>query len=365
VAIGCGSTSQSDSSTHITQTGAGGDGGMRLVKVGDFDRPLYVAQPSGEPGDLYIVEQCGRIMLVRDGEPLAKPFLDIGRLVTCGGEQGLLSMAFAPDFARSGRFYVDYTDTNGDTRVVEYGRDPEDGTRADPASSRVILAIEQPFSNHNGGQLQFGLDGLLYVGLGDGGSEGDPDRTAQDPGSALGKILRIDPSDEPGGYEIFASGLRNPWRFSFDRQSGALWIGDVGGSLQEEVDGVAADRAEGANFGWSAYEGTQRFNRDQHAPDAVFPVLTYPHADGACAVTGGYVVRDRSLPSLYGRYVYGDYCDGQLRSFTARPGRHATDDSALGVRVPSLSSFGEDAAGHLYAVSLEGPVYRLAPAGSG
>jgi glucose/arabinose dehydrogenase len=241
-----------------------------------------------------------------------------------------------------------------------------------------VLRVEQPFSNHNGGLVLFGPDEKLYVGLGDGGGA-DPDRNGLDLGVLLGKILRIDPrpaggrdysipdsnpftGQEGARAEIYSYGLRNPWRFSFDRLTEALSIGDVGQVQFEEIDLVPRGAGSGASFGWSALEGFERFNDDQSADGAVPPVLVYDHDEG-CSVTGGYVVRDRSLPSLYGRYLYGDYCAGQLRSFTSRPGRRARDDRALGVQVPSLSSFGEDNAGHLYATSLNGPVYRLAPAG--
>ncbi len=335
-----------------------GRGGVELTEIGSFELPVYLAQPAGESDDLFVVEQCGRIILVRDGAPTSEPFLDLSADVTCGGEQGLLSMAFAPDYESSGRFYVDYTDVEGDTRVVEYERATGEGSVADPESARELLFVDQPYSNHNGGQLQFGPDGELYVGLGDGGSAGDPDRVAQDPENPLGKILRLDPEGEPGTYDVFALGLRNPWRFSFDRNTGDLWIGDVGQDSSEEVDGIASKEAEGANFGWSAYEGTERFNSDQEAPDALPPVLTYP-LGSACAITGGYVVRDERLTSLYGRYLYADFCVGELRSFSARPGVEATDDVALGLNVPQLSSFGEDSQGRIYAASLEGPVYRL------
>ena len=312
------------------------------------------------------------------GNGQRRVFLDLSREVTAGGEQGLLSMAFAPDYERSGRFYVDFTNRGGDTRVVEYRRSERDETKADPRTARVLLRVPQPFSNHNGGLVLFGPDGDLYVGLGDGGSAGDPQRTGQDLGTPLGKILRIDP--RPGGGseyrvppdnpfadrddarpEILAYGLRNPWRFSFDRDTGDLWIGDVGQSAQEEIDVIRADDVlSGANFGWSAYEGTARFNEDQEAPDAVEPVLTYGRDQG-CSVTGGYVVRDPALPTLYGRYLYADFCAGQLRSFSAAdavPGP-VDDDVSLGVQVPSISSFAEDARGRIYAISLEGPVYRL------
>jgi glucose/arabinose dehydrogenase len=356
-----------------------GAGGVRLEKLGDFDQPLYVTQPPGDADHLFVVEQTGRVRVLTDGDLEDTPFLDLSNRVSCCGEQGLLSIAFAPDYAKAGLVYVDYTDRSGDTRVVEYRRSSSDPLTVDPRSARVVLRVPQPFPNHNGGLLLFGPDGLLYIGLGDGGSEGDPDRNGQDLGTLLGKILRIDP--RPGGGrpysvpesnpftprpgarpEIYSYGLRNPWRFSFDRLTGALSIGDVGQFDFEEIDLVPRGAGRGANFGWSAYEGFARFNDDETAPGAVPPVLAYSHDDG-CSVTGGYVVRDRSLPSLYGRYLYGDYCAGQLRSFPAVPGRRATDDRALGLEVPSLSSFGEDDAGHIYATSLDGPVYRLVGSG--
>jgi glucose/arabinose dehydrogenase len=358
-----------------------GSGGVELVEIGRFDQPLYVAQPPEERDELYVVEQCGRVIRIVDGEPQPEPFLDLSDEVTCGGEQGLLSIAFAPDYERSGLLYVDYTDTAGDTQVVEYRSSGEDSTTADPASARTVLSQDQPFPNHNGGLLLFGPDDFLYVGLGDGGSGGDPDRNGQDLSTLLGKILRIDPRqsggdpysvpgsnpfiDEEGARgEIYAYGLRNPWRFTFDRETDALWIGDVGQDSLEEVDGVGAGDAAGANFGWSAFEGEERFNEDQEAPGHVPPLLSYSTAAGEnCAISGGYVVRDPRLRSLYGRYLYGDFCAGELRSFTARPGAEADDDRALGVTIPSVSSFAEDGAGRIYATSLEGPVYRLDPTG--
>ncbi len=352
-----------------------GRGGVRLQEVGDFDQPLYVTQPPGDSRDLFVVEKIGRIVVVRDGKPLPEPFLDLSDRVSTGGEQGLLSVAFAPEYRRSGRLYVGYTDVAGDTRVVEYRRSSSDPLAADPRSAREVLAVDQPYPNHNGGLALFGPDDLLYVGLGDGGSANDPERRGQDLGTLLGKILRIDPRESggrpysvpgsnpfvgrPGARpEIYSYGLRNPWRFSFDASTGALAIGDVGQVEAEEVDLVPPGEGSGANFGWSAYEGFTRFNEDQQAPDAVPPVLVYGH-DAGCSITGGYVVRDRTLPTLYGRYLYGDYCAGQLRSFRARPGHRADDDRPLGLEVPQLSSFSEDNARHIYATSLEGPVYRL------
>jgi glucose/arabinose dehydrogenase len=344
-----------------------GRGGVELAELGAFDDPVYVTQPrAGDDGHLYVVEQCGRVQRIpiQGGDP--ELFLDVSELIVCGGEQGLLSVAFAPDYADSGLLYVYYTDTEGDERIVEYRRTPGDPPTADPDSARELLAIEDFASNHNGGLLLFGPDDRLYAGTGDGGGSGDPERTAQDPDSPLGKLLRIDTDD--GDTAIAALGLRNPWRFSFDRRGGDLWIGDVGQNELEEID--SATRAEitardpDLNFGWSAFEGTQPFNADQRAPGARPPTLEYGR-DRGCSVTGGYVVRDPRLRTLFGRYVYGDFCEGELRSFTAEAGRPAGDDRALGPQVPSLSSFGEDADGHMYATSLEGPVYRLDPAGSG
>lgn len=350
-----------------------GQGGVELTEVGSFEQPLYVAQPRGDDA-LYVVEQTGRVQrLPADGgEP--ELFLDLSGEVSCCGEQGLLSVAFAPDYERSGLVYASYTNTDGDSRIVEFRRS-EEGPVADPESAREVLAIDQPYPNHNGGLVLFGPDGHLYAGYGDGGAGGDPERRAQDLSTLLGKLLRIDPrasggapySIPPGNPfrgtegarpEILALGLRNPWRFSFDREF--LWIADVGQSEQEEVNGPISGLAEGANFGWSAFEGTERFNADQTAPGHLRPTLVYGR-DRGCSVTGGYVVRDTALESLYGRYLYGDYCEGELRSFVPNPGGDASDDQAIGLEVAGLSSFGEDRSGHIYATSIEGPVYRLDP----
>jgi glucose/arabinose dehydrogenase len=372
---GCGGSDYSSTGANTTDvvTKVGnGRGGVELTKVGDFDLPLYVAQPTDDGDDIYVVEQGGTIQRVApDGS--GTTFLEISDEITSGGEQGLLSVAFAPDYARTGHFYVDYTNEDGDTRVVEYTA--KDGV-VDQSSARQLLAIDQPYTNHNGGQLQFGPDGLLYVGLGDGGDGGDPQRRGLDLSTPLGKILRIDPQpDGDSPYtvpednpfvdqqdarpEIYAYGLRNPWRFSFDRETGDLTIGDVGQDTEEEIDIVGRGEGSGASFGWSAYEGDQRFNEDQSSPDAIPPVLVNQHADGNCSITGGGVVRDHSLPTLYGRYLYGDLCLGQLRSFTPHPGQPADDDTALGVEVQRLASFGEGADGSVYVVSIAGPVYQL------
>jgi glucose/arabinose dehydrogenase len=374
VAAGCGgedstsSTSTTPSTTQASTTtttsdGGGpvgdGRGGVGLEQIGTFESPVYLTQPASGDDALYVVEQGGTIQRIPPDGGDPSLFLDISDQVTAGGEQGLLSVAFAPDYEKSGLLYVDYTGTDQDQHVAEYRRS-DSGEEADPASARELVHIGDFAANHNGGLLLFGPDGELYLGMGDGGGAGDPERTAQDLDSPLGKLLRID--RDKGGYEVAAYGLRNPWRYSFDRATGDLWIGDVGQDSLEEVDAITAkDFSSGAdfNFGWSAYEGTETFNSDQEAPGAIDPVFEYSHDDGGCSVTGGYVVRDDGLPSLRGRYLYGDYCVGQLRSFTADPFGNGDDDRELGVEVPSLSSFGEDRDGHVYALSASGPVYRL------
>jgi glucose/arabinose dehydrogenase len=279
-------------------------------------------------------------------------------------------MAFAPDYMRSGRFYVDFTDRNGNTRVQEFRRSASDPERADRGSRRSILFVRQPYPNHNGGLLLFGPDGYMYVGMGDGGSEGDPHNYGQNLSSLLGKLLRIDPRPggalappsnpfvgKPGRDEIYAYGLRNPWRFTFD-SAGALYIGDVGQNAWEEVDYAPRGKARGRDFGWSCFEGRHRFKPSRHCPSPTPPVLEYSHAGGACSVTGGVVVRDRRLAGLFGRYLYGDYCTSKVRSFRIVNGK-ATGDRSTGLKVSSLSSFGQDAQGRVYATSLDGPVYRL------
>jgi glucose/arabinose dehydrogenase len=378
---GCGGGGGSSSTSVATSTQAQpapAGGKPTLQKIGDFDQPTYVAQPPGS-NDLYVVEQGGTVRIIRDGRVVSDPALDISDQVTNNDEQGLLSIAFPPDFQSSHLVYAYFTGTDQNQHVVRYAV-RSDGS-FDEGSARQILNMADFAENHNGGQLQFGPDGDLYIGTGDGGQEDDPRRTGQDLGTLLGKLLRIKPATGSGGPpysippdnpfvnrpagarpEIYSYGLRNPWRFSFDPKTGAISIGDVGQDTLEEVDYRRKGQARGVNFGWSAFEGTDRFNRDQSAPDAVPPIFEYSHDGGACSITGGYVVRDRSLPSLYGRYVYGDYCTGDLHSLIPAIPR-AKDDRSLGLNVPSLSSFGEDNQDHLYATSLDGPVYRIAPGG--
>jgi len=350
--------------------------GVRLRKLGDFTAPVYVTSPPGDRRRQFVVEQGGRVMLVRDGRKLDTPFLDIRGQVTSGGEQGLLSIAFAPDYADSGRFYVYYTDQASDQRIVEYTR--RDADRADRGSARLVLQMPDSESNHNGGLLLFGPDRLLYVGTGDGGGGGDRHGrrgNGQDLGSLLGKILRIDPRagggrayQVPRGNpftgrsgargEIYAYGLRNPWRFSFDRTTGDLAIGDVGQNEYEEIDFVRKGKGRGANFGWRPFEGRERYTPGESAPGHVEPVIVRTHSAGNCSITGGVVVRDRGLPGLRGRYVFGDFCKGRVESARLSRGR-ARGVRRTSLKVESLSSFGEDAQGHVYAVSLDGPVYRI------
>jgi glucose/arabinose dehydrogenase len=371
--VGCGGGSDSgDTGTAAVDQQAAGNGNVRLEKIGDFYSPDYITQPPGSE-DLYVVEQGGTVRIVRDGQVLSTPALDISDEVTAGGEQGLLSVAFPPDFQSSRLAYAYYTGKDQDQHVVRYSVSADGNF--DRGSEREVLHMDDFAPNHNGGLLLFGPDGHLYIGTGDGGMEDDPERNGQNVNSLLGKILRIDPNpgngrpytvESPGPLgqgarpEICNYGLRNPWRFSFDRATRSLVIADVGQSTKEEIDYVPAGHTCGNNFGWSAFEGTDRFNTDQRAPNAVPPIYEYSHEGGNCSITGGYVVRDRSLPALYGRYVYGDYCVGDLHSLVpAIP--HAHDDRPLGLHVDSLSSFGEDNQGHIYATSSEGPVYRLVP----
>jgi Glucose / Sorbosone dehydrogenase/PASTA domain len=366
--------------------GEAGPGDPELALVGTFAAPTYLTAPPGDAERLFVVQQAGRIRVVRNGTVLPVDFLDLTSLVLSGGERGLLSMAFAPDYATSGRFYVYYTarDPVGELRIEEFHR-TADPDVANPGSRRTVLAIDHPRGNHNGGQLQFGPDGYLYIGTGDGGAAGDPDRNGQNLGTLLGKILRLDPVGSPyvippdnpfvgvpgAQGEIWSYGLRNPWRFSFDRQTGDLVIGDVGQGSWEEIDFVptGAGRGRGANFGWGCWEGRHVYPPNVGRPDCtplpsnhLPPVLEYSHARG-CSITGGYVVRDPALAPLLGRYVYGDFCDDRLWS-TILAVPDAQDDLETGLSVPSLYSFGEDACGRVYALSGAGPVYRLQVAGA-
>jgi glucose/arabinose dehydrogenase len=306
-----------------------------------------------------VVEQPGVIRVLVNGRLRQEPFLDIHNLVKSGGEQGLLSMAFHPRYARNHLFYVDYTNTSGDTRVVEYR---SRGLSSTPRRTRQILAIDQPYENHNGGQLAFGPDGYLYVGMGDGGSGGDPQNRAQNLGSLLGKLLRLNVGIARPRPVIVGYGLRNPWRFSWDRRTRDLYIGDVGEGDWEEVD-VRTPRQQRllSNYGWRVWEGRTRFTLGQRVNPRgrlVFPIATYSH-DTGCSVTGGYVYRGAAVPAAVGRYFFGDYCNGRLWSFRVSGSGRASPARQEPFSVPSLSSFGEDARGELYATSLEGALYKL------
>lgn len=355
--------------------------GVGLKRIGSFDNPTYVTGAPGFPKLLFVVEQLGRVEVLRSGHRLSSPFLDISDLVGSGGERGLLSIAFPPDYAKSRRFYVYYTDETGDILIEEFKR--KSATRAARGSHRTVIRIpHRTNSNHNGGQLQF-LGHLLYFGTGDGGSAGDPPNNAQNKESLLGKLLRIDPrprngspytvpADNPfvgrsGRDEIFSYGLRNPFRFSLDRlttKQPRIAIADVGQNHFEELDYTTVGAASGANFGWDAFEGFAPYREENSGtPDpggTTKPVMAYSHDrdGGSCSIIGGYVVGPGGPPALRGRYVYGDYCSGQLRSLVPHLHR-AADDRRLGLSVSSPTSFGEDDRGRIYVTSQEGPVYRL------
>jgi glucose/arabinose dehydrogenase len=339
----------------------GAAGAYRFAPVLEgLSSPVYVTSAPGDPATLFVVEQQGRIRLVRGGR-VAGTFLDLRDRVRSGGEQGLLSVAFHTAYPRNHRFYVDYTDLDGDTRVVEFRARNGRGVRS---SARPLLLVRQPFANHNGGQLQFDRDGYLYVGMGDGGSAGDPGDRAQNLGVRLGKLLRTDPLRRTG-WQTVGYGLRNPWRFSFDRATGDLWIGDVGQNAWEEIDlRPAAQVGRLANYGWNRWEGNTVY--DAGSPlgsrgDLVTPVAVYPHAEGACSVTGGYVYRGVAVPAARGRYFYGDYCNGRIWSLGVGTGGSPSAPRVEPFALPGLSSFGENGRGELYATALDGTLYRLRP----
>jgi glucose/arabinose dehydrogenase len=372
----CGAASDQEPAPR-EQAASSAKGGVGLKQIGSFNQPVYVTGAPGFPQLLFVVEQPGRIMALQGGRE--RTFLDMRGLVGYGGEEGLLSVAFPPDYARSKRFYVYYTDDAGNIRVDEFRR--RSATRASFGSRRAVIQIPHPVNaNHNGGQAQF-LGDLLYFATGDGGAGGDPPNNAQNKEVLLGKLLRIDPrasggkpysipASNPfvgraGRDEIYSYGLRNPFRFSFDTTHGQprIAIGDVGQDRFEELDYLTVGRASGANFGWDAFEGFGKYGGGTPDPGGtVKPIFAYGRSRGgsSCTIIGGYVVRDPSLRGLRGRYVYADLCEGQLRSLVPHLKR-ASGDRKLGLRVETPSSFGEDQQGRLYVTSLEGPVYRLVP----
>jgi glucose/arabinose dehydrogenase len=335
----------------------GGPLDLTLV-VSGLDSPTFITSAPGQGDRLYVTEQAGRIRIVElEGKRvLPEPFLDLTSEVASGGERGLLSVAFHPNFVSNGLFYVNYTDLDGDTRVAEFRESATGGA----AKTRELLYVPQPYANHNGGQLAFGPDGLLYVGMGDGGSGGDPENRAQDLSSRLGKLLRLDVDGSDTEWEMAALGLRNPWRFSFDRITGDLWVADVGQNEWEEVSYVSAtELGDLHNFGWDVYEASVVFEDKPLTPGGILvePLTEYSH-DLGCSVTGGYVYRGTRLRrEAWGRYFYGDYCSGRIWSLTYWD--DAVTRRGHPFRIRGLTSFGEDAGGELYAVSSDGSLYRF------
>jgi glucose/arabinose dehydrogenase len=345
---------------------------LRLTSIASFSAPLAMAIRAGDPA-FYIAEQGGKVWALQGTSK--RQVLDLSSMTKASGEQGLLGLAIAPDGTR---LYVDYTDNNGDSNVDEYAL-AADGT-VDPNTRRPILFQDQPYPNHNGGNIVFGPDGFLYIGFGDGGSGGDPDRNALNPKTFLGKILRIDPhasGNQPytippsNPYfgrtdvvpEIWSTGLRNPWRYSFDSANGDLWVADVGQNAWEEIDVVPAAQGAGkaTNFGWSAFEGTHPFNTDQKAPGSWMPIYEYGHGTAGCSVTGGVVYRGRAIPALLGAYVYSDYCAGGVNALAVN-GLTLVAQKRLSNDPPNVSSFGVGPNGEVYVMSLAGGFFRLDPA---
>ena len=361
-------------------------GGDSSVQTGDVPVHLEVAASglnfpldlTAPPGDsrLFIAEKGGAIRIVKNGSLLPTPFLNISSLVSRGGEQGLLGLAFHPQYAGNGFFFVDYTDLAGNTQIVRY-RVSSNPDSADPGSATPIINVDQPYSNHNGGGLVFGPDGYLYIALGDGGAGGDPQGHGQNRTDLLGSLLRIDinsgspysiPASNPyAGHatfrrELWNYGLRNPWRFSFDRSTGDLYIGDVGQDSREEIDVTASGSRGGENYGWRIMEGNSCYPGGScNRTGLVLPALDYGHGDG-CSVTGGYVYRGPAISGLQGTYFYSDYCEGWVRSFRYQNGQATNKQEwpALSGK-GNVSSFGQDAAGELYLLVSSGTVYRLVP----
>ena len=360
----------------------GGDSGspIQLVPVATgLESPLFVTHAGDQSGRLFIVEQPGRIRVVKDGKLTRRPFSDISRRVSFGGERGLLGLAFHPDYARNGRYFVNYSrEDDGATIVAEYHVSNDSDVSQD--SERVLLVVEQPYGNHNGGMIAFGPDGYLYIGMGDGGAGGDPGNRGQNNETLLGKMLRLDvdrgkpysvPPDNPFASpfasgkrrpEIFAYGFRNPWRFSFDRESGKLWVADVGQNAWEEIHVVR----RGKNYGWRIMEGTHCYSPSEGCAQTGLepPVAEYAHERGRCSITGGYVYRGPRNPAFRGMYLFGDYCSGEIWGLSA--GHADTSESTTAVEVLlatdlNISSFGEDEAGELYAVDPGGAVYEIVP----
>ncbi|MDP9258468.1 MAG: PQQ-dependent sugar dehydrogenase [Actinomycetota bacterium] len=344
---------------------------VALTPLGTFSAPLSVTSPPGDPTRLFVVERGGTVRIVQNGVVLPTPFIDVSSEIGLGGERGLLSIAFAPDFAISGLVYADATLPNGTIVIWEFHAAAGAGT-AD-AGHRLVLSIPHPATNHNGGQLQFGPDGYLYIGVGDGGTGAN----GQNTGVLLGKILRIDPRASGGqaytippgqpfaagaAPEVYAYGFRNPWRFSFDGLTGDLLIGEVGENDWEEIDQLPAGQAPGANLGWNCWEGTHPFAGGQCSVPSIPPILEYAHDASHCSISGGFVARDATVPTIAGRYLYGDYC-GTAINAVLLPVTAPADIVQLGA-APSIAGFGQDSDGHLYVTSLKGEVWRVTGTGA-
>ncbi|MEP6910596.1 MAG: PQQ-dependent sugar dehydrogenase [Actinomycetota bacterium] len=330
---------------------------LRLVPVASgLDEPVNIAAPRNEKNNVYVVEKPGRIRVIVGGRLRSRPFLDITRLVLNGGEQGLLSVAFNPRYGTNRRFYLDYTDRRGNARIVEYR---SRGLSRSPVKVRQLFFQKDPYENHNGGQLAFGPDGYLYTGTGDGGSGGDPQNRSQNLSTKFGKLLRFNLKKRHPIAQIVGYGLRNPWRFSFDRLTGDLYIGDVGQDSWEELDFTPRRSPGLENYGWRVYEGKTHYTneRPNSAGHLVFPYVVLPNPPN-CSVIGGFVYRGKSIPEAIGRYFFGDNCADRIRSIPAGGGTAQRDEP---FKVMGLSSFGEDARGELYLASVQsGNVYKLA-----
>jgi glucose/arabinose dehydrogenase len=319
-----------------------------------FSQPVLLTHPGDGSGRLFVVEQDGLIRIIGQ----EAPFINLTNLITtAGNEQGLLGLAFDPDFEENGYFYVNYTATDGDTVVARYTPLEADPNLADLSSATQLLTVDQPYPNHNGGHLVFGPDGLLYIGLGDGGSGGDPEGNAQNPLALLGKMLRMDV--DTGELEIYALGLRNPWRYSFDPLTGDLFIGDVGQGEWEEIDYLPAGSPPGANFGWDYFEGSHAYEGEPPNPgDLIYPILEYSHSGGGCSVTGGHVYRGAELQEFYGVYLFADFCAGSVWGLLQAVDGSWSAELLFGLD-GQITSFGLDEAGELYLVTRDGTVYKL------
>jgi glucose/arabinose dehydrogenase len=329
---------------------------LRLELVGELEQPVFLTTAPGRSDPLYVVEKSGRVRVISDGRQLPDSFLDLSDRISDEGERGLLSIVFDPRFPEVERVYAYSTAADGALTIDRF-RVAADGLSVLPDSRQTLLSIPHPLTNHNGGQLAFGPDGLLYAGTGDGGGAGDPERDALDPDSLLGKLLTLDVEQSRPQPSIYALGLRNPWRFSFDRQTGDLWIGDVGQNEREEIDFLPAGTPPGADFGWPAYEGTLDFEPQGLGREGlVFPVFEYGRDQGG-SITGGYVYRGGAIRDLLGTYLFADFLSGRV--WGMRGPRSTPEEIDVGVRVTSPVSFGEDGSGELYLLSFSGPVYRI------